>query len=64
MTQWRTMLGGALVAMTYAAWAAGNTDLPVDAPADAIMASPAEVQNMGDWAKAAFLGETRQDAEK
>jgi hypothetical protein len=28
------------------------TDLPADAPQDALMAGPAEIQQMQDWAKA------------
>lgn len=37
-----------------AVWAAENPDLPTDAPSDAVMASPAEVQAVSDWASAAF----------
>jgi alpha-galactosidase len=37
---------------------AGNvSDIPVDAPQDAIMAGPAEIQEMQDWASVAFTGE-------
>jgi len=32
------------------------TDLPTDAPQDALMAGPAEIQEMQDWASAAFTG--------
>ncbi len=36
--------------------ARGATDIPADAPQDAIMAGPAEIQEMQDWASAAFTG--------
>ena len=32
------------------------TDIPADAPQDALMAGPAEIQEMQDWASAAFTG--------
>jgi alpha-galactosidase len=34
----------------------GATDIPADAPQDAIMAGPAEIQEVQDWASAAFTG--------
>ena len=33
------------------------TDIPTDAPQDALMAAPAEIQEMQDWASIAFTGE-------
>ena len=35
----------------------GATDIPLDAPQDALMAGPAEIQEMQDWASLAFTGE-------
>ena len=35
--------------------ARGGTDIPVDAPQDAIMAGPAEIQEIQDWASVAFM---------
>src|ERR1035441_5494642 len=32
------------------------TDVPADAPQDAVMAGPVELQEMQDWASAAFTG--------
>jgi hypothetical protein len=34
----------------------GASDIPADAPQDAIMAGPAEIQEMQDWASVAFTG--------
>jgi alpha-galactosidase len=36
--------------------ARGATDIPIDAPQDAIMAGPAEIQEIQDWASVAFTG--------
>lgn len=44
-----------LVGLT--AVASGLTDIPIDAPEDALMAGPAEIQEMQDWASVAFTGE-------
>ncbi len=33
-----------------------DRDIPTDAPQDAVMATAAEVQQMQDWASAAFTG--------
>jgi len=38
------------------ALALGATDIPTDAPQDALMAGPAEIQEMQDWASVAFTG--------
>jgi len=42
---------------TRAAHALDVTDIPADAPADAVMAGPAEIQEMQDWASEAFTGQ-------
>jgi alpha-galactosidase len=34
-----------------------DADIPTDAPADALMAGPAEIQEMQDWAAIAFTGQ-------
>lgn len=47
-------LTGLLSAATV--WALDHADIPVDAPQDGIMASPADVQQMLDWASAVFAG--------
>ena len=39
------------------AFVLGDTDIPSDAPQDALMARPAEIQEMHDWARAAFTGQ-------
>jgi len=36
--------------------APGATDIPADAPQDSLMAEPAELQEMQDWASAVFTG--------
>jgi alpha-galactosidase len=46
-----------------AALARGATDIPSDAPQDAVMASPAEIQEMQDWASAVFTGHRRPGRE-
>ena len=33
-----------------------DTDIPADAPQDAVMAGPEEIRQMQDWAAAAFTG--------
>ncbi len=38
-------------------------DIPSDAPADAVMASPAEIREMLEWAAAAFTGDHPSEAE-
>ena len=40
-----------------------DADIPTDAPQDEIMASPAEAQQMLDWAGAAFAGAPRSGAQ-
>jgi len=37
-----------------------SLDIPVDAPQDALMAAPDELQTMLDWANAAFTGHRQQ----
>ena len=39
-----------------AAFALDPGDIPTDAPSDGLMAGPAEIQEMQDWASAAFTG--------
>ena len=46
---------GALLAIPSAR-AVELSDIPADAPQDALMAGPAEIQEMQDWASAAFTG--------
>ena len=40
------------------------TDIPADAPQDAIMAGPAEIQEMQDWASVAFTGRRPRSASR
>lgn len=44
------------LAIACRGWALEYSDLPTDAPHDAIMASTAEVQEISDWASVAFIG--------
>src|SRR5215831_5895969 len=51
---WRIAL---VVACTLStSWALEDSEIPIDAPHDAVMASSAEIQEMQDWASAAFTG--------
>jgi alpha-galactosidase len=43
------------------AWSASVLDIPMDAPEDAVMASPAEVRSMLDWASAVWTGNRPAD---
>ena len=53
------------IALTFGsnAFARDATDIPIDAPQDAIMANPAEVQQMEDWASLAFTGRRAPERE-
>lgn len=51
-----------LIAGAGSALAVEKSDIPLDAPNDAVMASPAEIQEMLDWATAAFVGMPSADA--
>lgn len=44
------------------AWCLEDAEIPVEAPQDAVMASPAEVQQLHDWVSVALLG--REPAER
>jgi hypothetical protein len=46
-----------LFLLAWTAPALDVTDIPADAPQDALMAGPAEIQEMQDWACVAFTGE-------
>jgi alpha-galactosidase len=46
-----------LFLLGWTAPALDATDIPADAPQDALMAGPAEIQEMQDWASIAFTGE-------
>ena len=43
--------------MMAGGWAMDIADIPADAPNDAVMATPDEVQRTQDWAKLVFTGE-------
>jgi len=45
------------VLMPLTARALEDTDIPTDAPDDAVMASPVEIRQMQDWASAIFTGQ-------
>lgn len=49
-------LAAACLAIAIRGWAMEETDIPTDAPQDAVMASAAEVQEISDWASVAFDG--------
>jgi len=51
----------ALLIMT-GGWAMDTADIPADAPNDAVMATPNEVQRTQDWAKSVFTGERSTEA--
>jgi alpha-galactosidase len=49
-------VGGACAIMASGGWAMRDSDIPVDAPNDAIMADETQVQELAGWALAAFTG--------
>ena len=46
-----------LLSLALCAGARAADDIPLDAPQDAVMASPAEIQEMQDWASLVFTGQ-------
>ncbi len=52
----RTTPWFAVLLAAAAAWAMDDADIPADAPQDEVMASPAEVRQMLDWASVVFAG--------
>lgn len=51
---WLLCLAGLAIAPVVVAF--DEADIPTDAPNDAVMAGPGEIQEMLDWASAAFTG--------
>jgi len=56
MSNLQTLLALACLLFAVRGWALDDADIPTDAPQDAVMASAEEVQEMLDWASAAFTG--------
>jgi alpha-galactosidase len=53
---WINSLLAVSLAIAPGSWALEDMDIPVDAPGDAVMAGPAEVEAMHDWASTVFAG--------
>ena len=54
MTKSLALLATSLLAAPFTGLGLENADIPTDAPADAVMASPQEIQAMQEWTAGVF----------